>query len=47
MAVITLAGGVPEEGVLVKQDSAGCNRDVGETEEDVYVNPDGAICNGA
>ena len=39
--------GVPEEDVLVKQDGAGCNRDVGVTEEDVHVNPVGAICNGA
>jgi len=47
VAVVTLAGGVPEEDVLVKQDGAGCNRDVGVTEEDVHVNPVGAICNGA
>jgi hypothetical protein len=29
VAVVTLAVGVPEEEVVVKQDGAGCNRDVG------------------
>ena len=47
VADVTLDGGVPEEDVLLKQDGAGCNRDVGVPEEDVYVNQDCAICNGA
>jgi hypothetical protein len=34
-AVVNLAGGVPEEDVVVKQEDACCNRDVGVPEEDV------------
>ena len=33
--VVTLAGGVPEEDVVVKHEDACCNRDVGVPEEDV------------
>ena len=33
-AVVTLAGGVPEEDVVVKQEDVCCNRDVGVPEED-------------
>ena len=47
MAVVTLAGGGPEEDVVVKQDVAVCNRDKGVPEKDVSVNHDGASCNRA
>ena len=33
--VVTLAGGVPEEDVVIYQDDVCCKRDVGVTEEDV------------
>jgi len=35
VAVVTLAGGVPEEDVVVKQEYVCCKRDVGLPEEDV------------
>ena len=33
--VVTLAGGVPEKDVVVKQDDVCCTRDVGLPEDDV------------
>ena len=33
--VVTLDGGVPEEDVVLKQDEAGCNIEVGIPEDDV------------
>ena len=45
VAVVTLAGGVPEEDVVVKQDDVCCNRDVGGPEEDAARKQNGADCN--
>ena len=33
--VVTLDGGLPVEGFVLKQDDAGCNREVGIPEDDV------------
>jgi hypothetical protein len=46
-AVVNLAGGVPEEDVVVKQVDVVCNRDVGVPEEDVFGNQDAASSNRA
>ena len=35
VAIVTLAGVVPEEDVVVKQEYVCCNRDVGVPKEDV------------
>jgi len=45
--VVNLAGGVPEEDVVVKQDDVVGKRDVGVPEEDVFGNQDGASSNRA
>ena len=45
VAVVALAWGVPEKHLVIKQDNAGCNRDMEVPVEEVVWKQDGAGCN--